>query len=138
ARYRQRGSQSDWKFRMPLRPKHHQLAVVRSAFRRARGLRIGHIAYDYLRPLALGSHRRAADFKHSKQVHDVPPSWIALRIRRNAALSTCTAVWKRSWVSASNRPSRSRLTLFPSGRNASPWTWRTAGVKVAYSKPEPP
>jgi len=56
-----------------LRLKYHQLAAIRAARRGACGLGVGHVAGHHLRALPLGPQRRATEFQHAEQVHDVLP-----------------------------------------------------------------
>src|SRR5581483_7181541 len=66
-------------------------AAVRTAFRRARRLRIGEIFHKQLRPSPLGRHPGSPDRQNRKKTHEPWPSPIAERTSR---------IWDRSKLEA--------------------------------------
>ena len=80
-----------------LRLKDHHLATIRAALRGARGLDVGHVARDHFRALPLGAQRRATEFQHAEQVHDVLPPLMAADMVWNSDFRNATATVKRNW-----------------------------------------
>src|SRR5258708_38645957 len=111
-----------------------QLPPVGAALRRTRSLGIGHVGRHHFGAPAFRRQRRATDFKHAKQIHEVvPPELIASERVWNWPFNSCTPRLNFICVSASSRLSRSTLTLLPSGRSMSPLTACATGVKDARS-----
>src|SRR5579863_9080729 len=102
--------------------KDNQLAPVSAAGGRACGFGIGYVGRDHFGAPAFRRQRRAADFKHAKQVHDdvPPPELMASEMVWNWSFSNWTPRLNFICASASSKLSRSTLTLLPSGRSMSP------------------
>ena len=114
-----------------LRLKDHQSDGGTGRLRRARGLRVGHVAgYDF-RPLAFGAQGRATEFEHAKQVHDVlPPPVMAVVKPVELGFQKLHRDLKAQLVLRQQASdSRSTETLLPSGRSSSPRIWCATGRK---------